>query len=99
MCGLCGLLATDRHWTDGTGAGQRTSEGERRHRAAVANAVLALWGLRLSSWAGRFTLTGRTGKSAVVDNLGALWPQAERIAGRPLDPLDPAVIERIERMG
>ena len=97
MCGLCGLFATGRHWTDGAGPGQRTGEGERRHRAAVANAVLALWGLRLSSWAGRFTLTGRTGKSAVVDNLGALWPQAERIAGRPLDPLDPAVIERIER--
>ena len=99
MCGLCGLLTTDRHWTDGTGSGQRTGEAERRHRATVANAVLALWGLRLSSWAGRFTLAGRTGKSTVVDNLGALWPQAERIAGRPLDPLNPAVIERIERKG
>lgn len=99
MCGLCGLFATDRHWIDGAGSGQRTGEGERRHRAEVASAVLGLWGLRLSSWAGRFTLTGHTGKSAVVDHLGALWPQAERIAGRPLDPLDPAVIERVERVG
>ena len=30
--------------------------------------------------------------SAVVDDLGALWSEAEKLAGRPLDPLDPDLI-------
>jgi hypothetical protein len=33
---------------------------------------------------------------AVVDNFGALWPEAERLSGRPCDPLDPAVIAALE---
>ena len=37
-------------------------------------------------------LRDRKGRSAVVDNLGALWVEAERLAGRPLDPLDPDLI-------
>jgi len=35
----------------------------------------------------------------VVDHFGALWPAAERLAGRPCDPLDPEVIAAVEEMG
>ena len=28
-------------------------------------------------------------RRVVVENLGSLWVEAERLAGRPLDPLDP----------
>jgi hypothetical protein len=31
--------------------------------------------------------------------LGALWPAAERLAKRPLDPLDPGVIAALTRHG
>ena len=48
--------------------------------------------------AGSPDVNGRTGRSVVVDHLGALWPAAEKLAGRPIDPLDPAVIERVERL-
>jgi hypothetical protein len=37
-------------------------------------------------------LRDRKGKTAVVDDLGALWTAAERLAGRPLDPLDPVLV-------
>ncbi|MFE1597527.1 hypothetical protein [Methylobacterium sp. ID0610] len=71
-------------------------EAERRARAAAANRVLGLYGLRLTAWADRFTLASRTGRTAMVAHFGDLWPAAERLAGRPCDPLDPAVIARLE---
>jgi hypothetical protein len=58
--------------------------------------VLALYGLRLSEWGGRFILTTRTGKSAVVEHFGTLWQEAERLLGRPCDPLDPGILDRLQ---
>jgi len=37
-------------------------------------------------------LRDRKGRTAVVDNLGAVWVEAERLCGRPLDPLDADLI-------
>jgi hypothetical protein len=55
--------------------------------------VLAHFGLRLSDWSGRvYLLSDRKGRSVVVSDLGVLWVEAERLAGRPLDPLDPALV-------
>jgi hypothetical protein len=93
MCGLCGVFGVAEHWSDGAGA----SQGEAQHRVAVGNEVLALFNMRLAEWAGRYTLAGPTGGSAVVDNFGSLWPAAERLAGRNCDPLDARVIAAAER--
>ena len=40
-----------------------------------------------------------TGRSALVENVGELWPEAERLAGRPLDPLDPGLLAAMEPLG
>jgi hypothetical protein len=49
--------------------------------------------LHLDDWSGRiYVLRDRKGRSAVVENLGALWTEAERLAGRTLDPLDPELL-------
>ena len=101
MCGLCGTFGSADHWTDGVGeagaqAGTLFPAAERRRRASVANEALGFYGLKLMEWSNRFTLTGRTGKSAVVDQFGAIWAEAERMTGRVCDPLDPAVIEAME---
>jgi hypothetical protein len=93
MCGLCGVFGVAEHWTDGSSA----SRAEAQHRVAVGNDVLAIFGLRLAEWSGRYTLTGPTGGSVVVDHFGSLWPAAERLAGRPCDPLDPDVIAAAEK--
>jgi hypothetical protein len=98
MCGLCGAFGGSDHWTagtDATGAGG-TPTLERRARAALANEVLRLYGLTLDEWAGRFTLRSRTGKMAMVEHFGAIWPEAEKLTGKPCDPLDPAVIAQVE---
>jgi hypothetical protein len=97
MCGLCGTFGVAEHWSDSTGAtAARSRRAERQHRVKVANAVLGLYGLRLSEWGSRFTLTSRTGRSAVVDGFGSVWPAAERLSGRSCDPLDPALLARLE---
>ncbi|HEY7536387.1 MAG TPA: hypothetical protein VH721_00240 [Gaiellaceae bacterium] len=90
MCALCGVLLSD-HWAE--------TEGGRRGRTArveLVNRVLDHFGLRLDDWAGRvYVLRDRTGRTAVVDNLGILWTEAARLAGRPLDPLDPGLIDHL----
>lgn len=97
MCALCGAFGVAEHWSDG--AAQAFTGAERQHRVAVANRCLGPYGLTLSDWAGRYTLTARTGASTVVDNFGALWTEAERLAGRACDPLDRDLIEALAVTG
>jgi hypothetical protein len=54
--------------------------------------VLRGFGLTLSDWGGAYVLSDRKGRAEVVRDLSALWTEAERLAGRPLDPLDPALV-------
>ena len=39
------------------------------------------------------------GRSELVQDLGDLWPAAEKLAGRPLDPLDPALLDALTEGG
>jgi hypothetical protein len=92
MCSLCGILLRS-HWAE-EGTGRR----ERNFRVRLVNQVLAHYGLELGDWGGRtYVLRDRKGKSAVVADLGALWAEAERLAERPLDPLDPALVASLRR--
>jgi hypothetical protein len=92
MCSLCGVLLKT-HWAE-RGARRR----ERTFRVRLVNRVLAHYGLELADWGGRvYVLRDRKGKSAVVDDLGALWAEAERLAERRLDPLDPALLAALRR--
>lgn len=105
MCGLCGVLGADDHWTSavarpgvyarGNGAAERRRE--RAHRARTANLILRHYRLSLSDWQGAsYLLSSATGKTEVVDSLAHLWPAAERLAGRPCDPLAPELIAALE---
>jgi len=56
---------------------------------SLANEVLRHYGLKAEDWSGsKYLLRDRKGRSELVQNLGALWPAAERLAGRATDPLD-----------
>lgn len=105
MCSLCGVLGGNEHWTDAVarpGVYTRNVERidrrrERARRVAAANRILAAFGMSLSDWQGTsFVIATRTGKSEVIEDLGHLWPAAERLSGRLCDPLDPALIARME---
>lgn len=106
MCALCGVLGGSEHWADaharpGTftrNTGPLERRRERARRVSHANRILGPFGLGLSDWQGSaFLLATRTGKTEIVDNLTHLWAAAEKLLGRPLDPLDPVFLERLER--
>jgi hypothetical protein len=66
----------------------------------IVNIVLKQFSLVLADWEGaKYQLSTRTGRTEIVDNLSQVWPAAERLLGRACDPLDPALIERIEYAG
>src|SRR6201984_3374439 len=100
LCGLCGALAGADHWADAAiSAGGTRSQG-RQLRNRVANEVLAYYGLTLKEAPGGSSLLqNRTGQTALVPHLGAVWPAAERLAKRPLDPLDPDLIAALKGHG
>ena len=113
MCVLCGRdFVGGAHWTDRhvedkariSGRDPAEYQGDRRrdrlHRAALANEVLRHYGLRVQEWSGsKYLLRDGKGRSEIVQDLGALWPAAQRLAGRPLDPLDPALHTELARGG
>lgn len=83
MCALCSVILNE-HWAEQDG-GRRA----RMLRVALLDRVLGHFGLSLSDWAGGvYVLRDRKGAAAVVRDLGGVWSEAERLLGRPLDPLD-----------
>jgi hypothetical protein len=61
------------------------------------NRVLALFGLTASDWqAHAYVIATRTGRQEIVDNTAHLWQAAARLRGKPCDPLDSALIARLE---
>jgi hypothetical protein len=40
-------------------------------------------------------ISDRKGNVAVARSLGEVWATAERLAGRPLDPLDPGLLRTL----
>ena len=105
MCALCGVLGGAEHWADAharpgaftRNTGPRSVAANAPVASPDANRILGSFGLTLSDWQGTaFQLSTRTGKTELVDNLGHLWMAAEALLGRPVDPLDPALLARLE---
>ncbi len=105
MCALCGVLGGSDHWTDVAarpGVFTRNTDPlerrrERARRVSVANRILTQLGMRLSDWQGTsFQLSTLTGKTELVENLSHIWASAEKLSGRVCDPLDPALLRRLE---
>ena len=108
MCSLCGILGGRGHWTESASSPEvfagrtevHTPTRERQQRTRILNVVLGHYGLSVSDWtAGKSVLGSATGRTALVDNVGELWPAAERLAGRPLDPLDPTLLAALAPHG
>jgi len=104
MCGLCGVLGAEEHWTDASarpdafGARRTTRRQERFARIALANRILARYGLRLADFEGQsYVLRSATGRTELVPHLAGMWGAAEKLIGRPCDPLAPELVAALER--
>ena len=106
MCVLCWQFVTAEHWTEQRSAAvetaaagtvsdarEHTRRRERMQRTRLLNQILSHYGLRLDDWQSRsFLLSDRKGSTVLVNDLGQLWPAAQQLAKRQLDPLDPQLI-------
>jgi hypothetical protein len=102
MCSLCGVLGSGPHWSDAVAPPDapqsRTRRQERAARIALANRVLRHYRLKLGDFEGQsYVLRSATGRQAVVPDLVGMWAAAAQLAGRPCDPLDPDLIDALER--
>lgn len=94
------------HWTDQTSSDetevlvgdlQRTRQRTRLHRAKLSNKILQYYRLKLEDWNGsKFVLRDLKGNQEIVHDLGALWGTAEKMLGRPVNPLDPHLLQQIQ---
>ena len=107
MCALCGVLGGAEHWTAAVarpGVFTRSTDPasrrrERVNQVAAATRVLKHYGVTVADWQGSaFVLSTATGKTEIVDNLVHLWTAAERLRGRPCDPLDEGLMVAMERV-
>lgn len=107
MCVLCGQMFSEIHWSErlldpaavSDGAGETTRRQDRHTRTKLIGKILAHYGLQVSDdWsASNYVVGDRKGTQIVVAGLAELWPAASRMAGRTLDPLDPALLLRLQR--
>ena len=92
------MFLTETHWADSAVSDARTRRHERLHRVALTNRVLKHYGLKLGDWQGSaYLLSSQTGQTTVVPSIAAVWPAAEQLRKRVLDPLDEGLIEALER--
>ena len=105
MCALCGTLGGKDYWIEPLAregvytrfADPAARRRERTRRIREANVILGLFGLSLEDWqSDSYVLRTPTGKTELVADISALWPTAERLAGRPLDPLEAQTLARRE---
>ena len=100
VCSLCGTLYSTRHWAEAPGAGaavdaRRAWMRDRIRRVELLNRVLRPLALSVAEWEGTaYVLRTRTGESVLCADLAALFAEAERLARRRIDPLDPELLER-----
>ena len=67
-------------------------------RIALANRILRHYGLKLGDFEGQsYVLRSATGRTELVPHLAGMWSAADRLAGRPCDPLAPELIAALER--
>ncbi|WP_449042345.1 hypothetical protein [Paracoccus sp. (in: a-proteobacteria)] len=91
MCNACGNPAAPGHWTEAGAATPGDRLRARFHRADMLRGVLRPYGLTAHDGGAvpGIQLGTLSGAHTIVDNLEELWAEAERLAGRPIDPLDP----------
>ncbi len=96
MCILCYGLTGEAHWTDAR-VGHEAPASLRARRRALLTRVLAAQGLDYRDDPSGITalISDRKGKVVVGRSLGEVWAAGEQLAGRPLDPLDSTLLERL----
>ena len=97
MCILCYGLTGEEHWSDAR-VGPEPNTSLRARRRALLTPVMAAHGLDYKDDPTGVTslLSDRKGNVQVARSLGEVWAAAETLAKRPLDPLEPELLRRLD---
>jgi len=95
MCNACGNPAAPGHWTEAGAATPGDRLRARFHRAALLNTVLKPYGLTAHDGGvvPGIQMGTLSGAQTIVHNLEEVWEEAARLAGAPIDPLDPRYLD------
>jgi hypothetical protein len=91
MCANCGYPAAPGHWTETGAATPGDRLRARFRRAQVLRSVLPAYGLTAhdDGQVPGIQIGNHFGSQTIARDLDELWCEAERMLGRPIDPLDP----------
>ncbi|MBP1806288.1 hypothetical protein [Rubellimicrobium aerolatum] len=94
MCNACGFPAAPGHWTEAGAVTPHDRLRARLRRAGMLRDLLRPYGLTVhdDGQVPGLQLSNLSGVTTILPDLQALWAEAERMAGRPVDPLDPRVL-------
>lgn len=97
MCILCYGLTGNEHWTDARVGAEASATIRARRRALLAR-VMSAHGLDYSDDPTGLTslISDRKGNVQIARSLGEVWAAAEDLAKRPLDPLEPDLLKRLD---
>lgn len=95
MCNACGNPAVPGHWTEAGAATPGDRLRARFHRALVLDRILKPYGLSAHDGGvvPGIQLSTLSGAQVIVNTLDDVWAEAERLLGRPIDPLDPRYLD------
>jgi hypothetical protein len=94
MCANCGYPARPGHWTEAGAADAHDRLRARYRREQVLKKVLAPYGLTAhdGTQVPGIQIGTLSGSQTIAGDLAEVWAVAEKLAGRPIDPLDPRFI-------
>ena len=94
MCANCGFPSAPGHWTEAGAATASDRLRARFRRAQVLQSILLAYGLMVhdDGVTPGLTIATQTGIYEMVADLTEIWAVAERLHGRPIDPLDPRFV-------
>lgn len=112
MCVLCGELVMHVHWIDQpihdkefsntivAGELQRDRMRDRLRRVYYCNRILSYYGLNLMDWQGsKYMLADKKGKQIIVNDLGDMWTEAQKMTNKCIDPLDSELLIYLPTLG
>ena len=89
MCSSCGFPSAPGHWTEAGAPTPMDRMRARFRRAQAASVLLAPYGLsaRDDGAVPGVQVSSATGATQIIPDFDALWIEAGRMSGQPIDPL------------